>query len=68
MWVGDGKECWPWVWEGGERSLRLQVEKWWEVSKFRAVDSVSKRDSGELDWGEGWGPAERARGAHQGEN
>lgn len=24
---GDGKDCWPWVWAGGERSLRRQVEK-----------------------------------------
>lgn len=31
---------------------------------FRAVDTVSRRDSGELDWGEGWGPAERARVGH----
>lgn len=32
-----------------------------EVSKFRAVDTVFERDSGELGWDEGWGPTERAK-------
>ena len=33
-----------------------------EVSKFRAVDTVSRTDSGELECGEGWESARRARG------
>lgn len=65
---GDGKDCWPWVWAGGERSLRRQVEKCGGGEQVQSSGHRSKRDSRELDCGEGWGPARNQSGALQGEN